>query len=358
MKNFYLLFSFLITSLFIQCNAQPVAGQKGEVIFDSLSGRKMQIYLPTGYHTSGKNYPVIYMNDGQNLFFDSTSAFGEWKIDEILDSLIASGLIEPVIVAGIYNSPRRAEEYVPYKDEFNQKNFGVEVPAADKYADFLINEIIPYIDSKYRSIPKAEARGIMGSSFGGIQALYSCWYYSGVFKFCGALSPSIWVGNYEIFKDFSSKPKPEIKIWTDLGTEEWQNMPEFLDILIDKGFNIGNDLAYLEVKNGKHNEKAWAERVANAFIFFFGKTQSSVTELKLFAETTKGRAGIKFRVNPVATFSNGMIMSLYRKTSLTAGSGKNTSVYPNGYVDVKDLKVEIISEYQGLKATAVFENAR
>ena len=148
--------------------------------------RRIWIYLPPDYATSGKRYPVLYMHDGQNLFDAATSYAGEWGIDESLDSLAARG-DRGVIVVGIDNgSEQRMNEYSPWR---HPQSGGGE---GDRYVQFLVQTLKPFIDRRFRTLPDREHTGVMGSSMGGLISLAAAFRHPEVFGRVGVFSPSLW----------------------------------------------------------------------------------------------------------------------------------------------------------------------
>ncbi len=153
--------------------------------------RRLWIYLPAGYNKRKKRYPVMYMHDGQNLFDESTAAFGEWGVDECLDSLsrLKTKNKRECIVIGIDNGPRRMNEYNPY--EFGQAGKG----EGKEYVDFLANTLKPYIDKRYRTLTSKQNTIIAGSSMGGLISYYAMLKYPEVFGKGGIFSPAFWTAD-------------------------------------------------------------------------------------------------------------------------------------------------------------------
>jgi predicted alpha/beta superfamily hydrolase len=140
------------------------------------------------------------------------------------------------------------------------------------YGQFLIEELKPFIDKKYRTKRDAEFTGLGGSSLGGLATLAMGIFYSQVFTRLIVMSPSIWWDDYAIFRLVGIlAEKPPLKIWLDTGTAEpgWELARELRDYLIDKGWQLDIDLSYLEVKGADHSEAAWAARVEQALRFLF-----------------------------------------------------------------------------------------
>lgn len=145
--------------------------------------RRIWIYLPKDYATSKRRYPVLYMQDGQNLFDDRTAFLGEWGVDEILDRQQT-----PLIVVGIDNGGnKRMNEYNP----FDHSQFGKGEGRA--YLEFLVNELKPYIDRHYRTQKRARYTAIAGSSMGGLISFYAGLWYPSSFGQIGVFSPSFWI---------------------------------------------------------------------------------------------------------------------------------------------------------------------
>jgi predicted alpha/beta superfamily hydrolase len=144
---------------------------------------RIWLYLPKGYETSGKKYAVLYMHDGQNLFDNATSFAGEWGIDEAMDSIKNA-----CIVVGIDNGgTKRMNEYNPN----DTKQFGKGEGKA--YLAFIVNNLKPFIDKKYRTLPDKQHTWMAGSSMGGLISFYGGLYYPNVFGALGVFSPSFWL---------------------------------------------------------------------------------------------------------------------------------------------------------------------
>lgn len=174
------------------------------------TSRKIWLYLPKGYETSTKKYPVIYMHDAQNLFDAKTSFAGEWNVDEKLDSLKSQ-----VIVLGIENGgDKRLEELTPYK---NEKYGGGN---SDKYLEFIVNTLKPEIDKKYRTKTNAKNTTIMGSSLGGLTSFYAVIKYPEVFGKAGVFSPAFWINRKVINAYMANSKKLKAKIYFLCGDSE------------------------------------------------------------------------------------------------------------------------------------------
>ncbi len=320
------------------------------IIFDEVDGRKLQVYLPPTYHTSRKRYPVVYMHDGQNLFVRSTAYDVEWNVDGVLDDLIAAGKVEEMLVVGIYNGElQRGYEYVPYPK--NVKELGHVTtphnPGAKEFADFMIEKIIAYIDNTYRTLADRRNRAIMGSSYGGIAALWTGYTYSHIFSTIGALSPSLWVGDGYVFRDFTYKTKKDVKIWYDIGTLEWADYTALIDILITRGFSYGHDVFYYEDNGARHHETAWEKRVAYPFILFKGKPPQYIVDFYIEVEVVKTGAGvIAAKLNPVVEMDNGIKYSLYKFAKYDVLTKEHGKIDDHGYFEfTSDHNLIIVVKY-------------
>jgi predicted alpha/beta superfamily hydrolase len=243
--------------------------------------RDVLVYLPRGYgRLSLRRYPVLYLHDGQNVF-DAATAFAgvEWGVDETAERLIQRKLIEPLIIVAVANlGEERIHEYAPTRGviDAKAKRKRRSKGLAREYGHFLMDELKPYIDRKYRTKHEAEFTGLGGSSLGGLATLAIGILYPHVFRRLIVMSPSIWWDDFAIYRLVDSiEEKPPLKIWLDTGTAEpgWEHARELRDRLVEKGWRLFNDLQYLEAKGADHNEAAWAARVDPALRFLFPVTK-------------------------------------------------------------------------------------
>jgi predicted alpha/beta superfamily hydrolase len=239
--------------------------------------RDVLVYLPPGYRRfSRRRYPVLYLHDGQNVF-DAATSFGgvEWGVDEAAQRLIGRKLIEPLIIVEVANiGEERIHEYAPTpgviepKDKPKKRSRGL----ARIYGQFLIEELKPYIDRKYRTQREAEFTGLGGSSLGGLATLAMGILFPQAFTRLLVMSPSIWWDDFSIYRLVDMvEEKPPLKIWLDTGTAEpgWEQARELCNRLVKKGWSLDVDLSYLEIKGADHSEAAWAMRVEPALRFLF-----------------------------------------------------------------------------------------
>ncbi|HUI73941.1 MAG TPA: alpha/beta hydrolase-fold protein [Candidatus Acidoferrum sp.] len=234
--------------------------------------RDIIVYLPPGYDQQPRRrFPVLYMQDGQNLFDGETSFIHgmDWHVGQTADELIRAAKVESLIIVGVYNTGKsRIREYTPTRAP---KLGG---GGADRYGKFLVNELIPFVRANYRVEDAVETRGIAGSSLGGLLALYLGLRMPQVFGKIGALSPSVW-WNQRVMLRYAAKTKadPRPRVWLDIGTREGprivEDVEKFRDVLLQKGWRLGHDLYYQRVEGAEHNEAAWAQRVGPFLEFLF-----------------------------------------------------------------------------------------
>ena len=214
--------------------------------------RAVWIYLPPDYDTNvKKRYPVLYMQDGQNIFDDQTAAFGEWGVDESLDSLIKKG-IPACIVVGIANGANRMSEYNPY----TFRNYGKGT--GNEYVDFLAKTLKPFIDSYYRTLTTKENTIIAGSSMGGLISYYALLKYPKIFGKAGVFSPAFWTASGIKKLTNSFKRKINNKLFFYIGKLEGEKYVSDMNEIVQKLGKYSNAKIYSVIDPlGMHNEKAW-----------------------------------------------------------------------------------------------------
>jgi predicted alpha/beta superfamily hydrolase len=239
--------------------------------------RDVLVYLPPGYRRfSRKDYPVLYLHDGQNVF-DAATAFAgvEWGVDETAERLIRKKLIEPIIIVAIANMGEdRIHEYAPTRGviDARAKREKRSRGLARLYGHFLMDELKPYIDRRYRTKREREFTGLGGSSLGGLVTLAIGILYPHAFSRLIVMSPSIWWDDFAIYRLVDSiEQRPSLRIWLDTGTAEpgWEQARELCNRLVQKDWRLSDDLVYLEAEGADHSEAAWAARVEPALRFLF-----------------------------------------------------------------------------------------
>jgi len=214
--------------------------------------RRIWIYLPQDYYQSKKRYPVIYMHDGQNAFDEATSGFGEWGVDEYLDSISAKGKKESIVVAIDNGENKRMNEYNPYYS----KQFGEG--EGNEYVDFLVRTLKPYIDKHFHTNSNKEDTFIGGSSMGGLISLYAVLKYPSVFGGAGIFSPAFWIAG-GIDKDVNLlSSKVNSKLFFYAGRKESDKMvPDMKRIEGSIKAISKSPITEIIDAEAKHNETAW-----------------------------------------------------------------------------------------------------
>jgi predicted alpha/beta superfamily hydrolase len=262
-KILILLFCVLYNELYSQNNSIQNRVTIFEIEATQLQiTKKIWIYLPLNYSENNKKFPVIYMQDAQNLFDSKTSFAGEWNIDETLDSIKAK-----VIVIGIeHGGEKRLEELTPF---INEKYGGGN---ATNYLEFIIKTLKPYIDKNYKTKPDSQNTCIFGSSLGGLTSFYAILKYPQIFGKAGVFSPSFWI-NPEIYEVMKNSKKIKSKIYFLCGDSESEDMVTDLnkmEKILDRNRCYCLQLnKKVIIKDGKHNEKLWREGFKNAYLWLF-----------------------------------------------------------------------------------------
>lgn len=235
--------------------------------------RRIWIYLPPDYAVSVKRYPVIYMQDGQNLFDRTNSFSGEWEIDESLNRLLAEGDRGAIIVGIDNGGDERIAEYAPW--EHPEYGGG----SGQLYAEFIVETLKPYIDQHYRTIPDQQATGLMGSSMGGLITLYTATEYQNTFGRVGVFSPSLWFSP-ELFVHITESGKEhDMRFYLMAGRTESRSMESDMIALYNNLRNAGfqNDEVNIKLpRDGQHSEWFWAREFAEAYRWLFAEETSSV----------------------------------------------------------------------------------
>lgn len=238
------------------------------------TSRDVSVYLPPGYEeSSARAYPLLILQDGQNLFDPETSFIRgrTWRVAEAADEAIEAGLVEPLVIAGVANAgEKRLAEYTPSRD---WKMGGGD---AGKYGEMLTRELLPFLRSEYRLKADAENTGIGGSSLGGLVSLWLGLREPEVFGKLAVLSPSVW-WNHKYIVSFVNDRGPEIRrrprIWLDVGDAEGRRTLGDAELLAARlrahGWRNETDLHFERIAGGRHDEDSWAQRVGPMLRFLF-----------------------------------------------------------------------------------------
>jgi predicted alpha/beta superfamily hydrolase len=246
--------------------------------------RLLRVWLPADYDGWGAvRYPVLYLNDGQNLFEASTAFAGvHWQVGETAMRLIAEQKIPPLIIVGIDNTKNRANEYIPYKS----KDPRVLNAKGKLYPDFLQREVMPLIQERYSVLRGAEHTGFGGSSLGGLITLYTQVAGPGVFGRLLIESPSLFVANRQIIEDSRRFERWPARTYMGIGTSETGNPEKDKQIVADfhelesvlRKEGLDDQRLRVCVQEGAtHTESAWASRFPEALEFLYSNRASVIS---------------------------------------------------------------------------------
>lgn len=282
----------------ITVSLQSVHGQQSqirdEMVHSEVTGtdRIVHVYLPASYEKEeSRRYPVLYVQDGQNIFStagtNAAFGWGSWQLDKTADNLARAGKMPEIIIVAVDNSPARMKEYSGHETAF------------EKYADFLLTELKPKIDREYRTRPGPASTGVMGSSLGGICSLALAWEHPEVFERTASLSGSFQVDHTnflnEVLHNFHSKPKP-FRVYLDSGAVDFTGGDDNRALTAEVAAELrrigwGKDLMlyvdekplspetlattglrrdkWNEARTSQHNEFYWRLRAWRALSFLF-----------------------------------------------------------------------------------------
>ena len=243
---------------------------------EGIPPRDVVVWLPPGYEADeGRRYPVIYAHDGQNLFDPATAYTGvDWRLDETAYRLIEEGKMEPVIIVGIYNTPRRLAEYSLS-------------PKGELYRKFIVTRLKPFIDTTYRTRSEPAATVSLGSSMGGLVSFLLAWRNPHVFGRAICMSPSFIYRNSRVIRWLQRQNHaPEhIQLYLDCGLVGSEKLllrgcRRVLRVLKKLGWQEGVQYFWHMDEYGNHSEASWGNRVWRPLLLFFGKNEALATEIK------------------------------------------------------------------------------
>jgi enterochelin esterase-like enzyme len=235
--------------------------------------RDLIVYLPPGYdRETERRYPVLYLQDGQNIFDPRTSYIQgkTWEVREQADAAIKAGEVEPLIIVGIYNTPARMAEYTHEQD---WRHGGGQ---AAQYGLTLTREILPWIATRYRVRTDRDSTGLGGSSLGGLVSLYLGLRYATWFGKLAVMSPSVWWSHKSIL-GYVNERSPDIwerpRVWLDVGEKEGKRTVHDVEMLNRRlkanHWIPGKTLHFEKAPGGTHDEASWAQRVRPMLRFLF-----------------------------------------------------------------------------------------
>ena len=234
--------------------------------------RKVRILLPHNYYQISKRYPVLYLQDGQNLY-DEDAPFGNWGINKKLAVLMQQGRGEIIVVGIDHGERERVTEYIPVE----HLELGIGKGEGTKYVEFMRDTLKPYVDKHFRTLPESKYTGVGGSSMGGLISLYAGLYAPEVFGRLLIFSPSLWIYPdlfEEIQTNFNIK---NLKIYIYAGGDESETMiPKVkkLQKILDQqqANNIKTELVINP--KGKHTEACWRAEFGQGVVWLFDEGAS------------------------------------------------------------------------------------
>ena len=238
-----------------------------DVTIPELTGsmkRRAYVYLPESYaHDPRERYPVLYMFDGHNVFFDEDATYGKsWGMKEFMDAT-CTRLIIAAVECNQNPDNGRLSEYSPF--DFSEKNWGSFRGQGKQTMDWFVHSLKPFIDDHYRTLPDRAHTFIAGSSMGGLMSIYALLHYNTVFSRAAALSPSLWIArkaSEEMIR--SSNPSPDTVLYMDYGSEEMLHPAKFrkafgkmATLLLEKSVLLDCRI----VPGGTHCEASWERQI-------------------------------------------------------------------------------------------------
>ena len=235
-----------------------------DLTIPALSGeesRKGYVWLPDAYDDDPEaRFPVLYMFDGQNVFFDEDASFGtSWRMYDYLNA----GQPDVIVAAVSCSQTGRMAEYSPFSHE--NGDAGHVNARGRSTMEWLLGEFKPSIDAQYRTLPDRDNTLIAGSSMGGLMSLFAALDYNDAFSRAACLSPSLWVHPRKSLRMIErARIAPDTCIYFDYGTQEMGNHPKNTEVLCaacSALLHKGVDLTFRLVPGGTHSEESWAQRV-------------------------------------------------------------------------------------------------
>lgn len=222
-----------------------------------------RVFTPPGYHENHlKRYPVLYLQDGQNVFFPSESFSGaHWRIPETLSLLNDMNVIDKVIAVGIYPQDRE-RDYTK--------------PGYEAYGRFLANALKPQIDEAFRTLGGPQDTAVMGSSLGGVVSFYVAWQWPEIFGMTACLS-STFGWQDDLLVRVANESVRDIRIYLDSGwpQDNYEMTRDIHALLMSRGYASGRDLLYFAYPGAHHLEAAWAVRSHIPFQFMFRRSRTA-----------------------------------------------------------------------------------
>lgn len=226
------------------------------------NGRACWIYLPPGYETSGRRYPVLYMNDGESVF----DGEGGMRAHRIAEALIRRGEIEPLIIVAVANGPgeQRWYDYTPW---------GVppRTGGGDLYLGALRDTVKAEVDRRFRTLRDGPNTAIAGASLGGLISAYAGFAFDSTFGKIAAFSPSYWFLGYRLYDYATQRGRPPglVRYYQDTGYPEDNDVVGMELVAVEIGLWPGRDFLSVTAPDGEHRNAAWEHRLPIVLRFLF-----------------------------------------------------------------------------------------
>lgn len=258
--------------------------------------RHVDIWLPPGYEAEPEShYPVLYMHDGQNCFVDRDASYGvAWRVQDVLARLVAASEARPALIVGIWNGgEQRMIEYRPARPFLALTSrtrrrvlHGLGgAPLSDAYLAFIVEELKPFIDAGYRTMPGREHTVLMGSSMGGLISLYALCEYPAVFGGAAGLS-SHWPAVEGVIVPYLRQRLPDPathRLYLDQGTDGIDTLYRPTQLLVDAavaaaGYTPGVNWLSQVYPGAGHFETDWQARVHVPLRFLLGQDEPAIRD--------------------------------------------------------------------------------
>lgn len=240
--------------------------------------RTLAVWVPPGYDRDpDRRFPVLYLHDGQNLFDPETAFAGNpWWANEAAERETRAGRVRPLILVGVANTPDRLREYGPRRPGGKKGD-----DRSREYGRFLVDEVKPFVEANYQTLPGPDHTGVGGSSMGGLISLHLAKWYPGVFGRCAAMSPSLWWDREYFLKTLTVAPRwlDWCRVWLDVGTREGaseagmrattRRAKWLAHLFLRRGMRAGEQFHFEVIDGGEHNEAAWGSRFDRVLRFLF-----------------------------------------------------------------------------------------
>lgn len=245
---------------------------------------RLDLVFPKGYETSSERFPVLYLNDGQDL--------ERLRMTSVLDSLYNRNAIRPFVLVAIHCGDRIQEYGVASQADYLHRG-----AKAGAYTEFVMHELVPYVQKHYRVTNDPEQTVFAGFSLGGLSAFDLVWNHPELFRKAGVFSGSFWWRQRGLTDGYSddtdrimhahvqaTKPPKGSGFWFQTGTLDEtddrdhdgiiDSIDDTLDLIAEierKGFRWGKDVRYVEVKGGYHNPETWSVVMPQFLVWAFGR---------------------------------------------------------------------------------------